>query len=68
MIIGCDLMVQLGLMADFKRQFFQWGGATVTMKDPSGLLGKHDLSKHEIREVFMQTAELASQKKLLRYW
>ena len=32
MIIGCKLMVQLGLMADFKRQVLQWDGATVPMK------------------------------------
>ena len=32
MIIGCNLMVQLGLMADFKRQVLQWDGATVPMK------------------------------------
>ena len=31
-IIGRDLMVQLGLMSDFKRQVFQWGGATLPME------------------------------------
>ena len=62
MVIGPNLMVQLGLMSDFKIQFIQWDSAEVTMKDPSGLLGKYDLSKHEIRKVFMQTAELASTK------
>ena len=30
MIIGLDLMVQLGLSVDFKRQFLQWDGVTVT--------------------------------------
>ena len=39
MIIGRDLMVQLGLTADFKRQVLQWDGTTVPMKEPSGLLG-----------------------------
>ena len=39
MIIGRDLMVQLGLTADFKRQVLQWDGATVHMKDPRSLLG-----------------------------
>ena len=39
MIIGRDLMVQLGLMADFKRQVLQWDGATVHMKEPRILLG-----------------------------
>ena len=33
MIIGRDLMVQLGLAADFKRQAFQWDGTTVHMKE-----------------------------------
>ena len=32
MIIGRDLMVQLGLTANFKRQVLQWYGATVHMK------------------------------------
>ena len=31
MIICRDLVVQLGLTADFKRQVLQWGGATVHM-------------------------------------
>ena len=38
MIIGCDLMEQIGLSADFNRQFLQWDGVTVTIKEPSGLL------------------------------
>ena len=60
MIIGRDLMVQIGLTADFKRQFFQWDDATWHMKEPSNLLGKSDLTKREMREVVMQTAEPAS--------
>ena len=39
-IIGRDLMVQSGLSVDVKHQFLQWDGATVPMKEPSGLLGK----------------------------
>ena len=39
MIIGRDLMVQLGLTEDFQRQVIQWDGATVHMKEPSILLG-----------------------------
>ena len=31
-IIGNDLMVQLGLTANFKRQVLQWDGATVPME------------------------------------
>ena len=56
MIIGRDVMAQLGLQADFKHQVLQWDGATVHMKEPSGLLGKSDLNKCEMREVVMQTA------------
>ena len=32
MIIFCDLMVQLGLLSDFKHQFLQWDGVTLSMK------------------------------------
>ena len=60
MIIGGDLMVQLGMTADFKRQVIQWYGTTVHMKEPSGLLGQSNLTTHEMREVVMQTVEQAS--------
>ena len=40
MIKGRDLIVQLVLMANFKRQIVQWYGATVHMKKPRNLLGK----------------------------
>ena len=39
-IIGRDLMVQLGLLADFKHQVLQWGGLTLPTKEPSDMLGK----------------------------
>ena len=55
MIIYCDLMVQLGLTYDFKRQVLQWYRATVHMKEPSGLLVKSDLNKRDMRKVVMQT-------------
>ena len=45
MIVGRDLMVQLGLTADFKRQVLKWDGATVHMKDLRSLLGKSGLTK-----------------------
>ena len=32
MIIGRDLMLQLGLLANFKRQVLQWDGVNVPMK------------------------------------
>ena len=40
MIIGCDLMVQLGMSAKFKRHVLQWDGVTVPMKEPRGLIWK----------------------------
>ena len=38
MIIGRDLMVQLGLTTNFKRQVLQWDGTTVHIKDPRNFL------------------------------
>ena len=60
MIIDHDLMVQIGLMDNFKPQVLQWDGTTLHMKEPRGLLGKYDINKSEMREVVMQTAEPAS--------
>ena len=59
-IIGHDLMVQLGLTVDFNCRVLQWGGDTIHMKEPISLLGQSNLTKHKIREVVMQTAEPAS--------
>ena len=39
-IIGHDLMVQLGLSDYFKCQVHQWDGATVPMKQPIGMIGQ----------------------------
>ena len=39
MIIGRDLMVQLCLTNNFKRQILQWDGAKEPMKKPRGLIG-----------------------------
>ena len=60
MIIGCDLMVQLGLTADFEHQVFQQDGATVHMKEPISLIGKYNINKRAVRKVVMQTVEIAS--------
>ena len=62
MIIGRDLMVQLGLAADFKRQVIQWYVATVPMKEPRYLKGKSDLSERKMREVVMHNAEPTSKR------
>ena len=57
MIIIYDLMVQLGLTADFKHQVLQCDGATVHMKEPSSLQGRSNITKREMCEVVMQTAD-----------
>ena len=62
MIIGCDLMVQLGLTADFKRQVIQWYGATVPLKEPINFLGQSYLTKRKMRKVVMYNSEPASTK------
>ena len=56
MIISCELVVQLGLMANFKRQVLQRDGSTVQMKAPTVLLGKLDLINRNIRKVVMKTS------------
>ena len=48
-------MVQLGPLADFKRQVLQWDGVKVTTKEPIGLLGKSYLTSQEMRKVIIQT-------------
>ena len=53
-------MVRLVLTADFKRQVLQLYGATVPMKEPRGLRGNLDLNNCEMREVVIQTVEIAS--------
>ena len=63
MIIGRDLMVQIGLTANFKHQFLQWGGATVHMKEPNSMIGQSNIHKYEMGEVFIQTVEPASTRK-----
>ena len=51
MIIGHDLMVQLGLSADFKRKVLKWDGVTLPMKEPSGIQGKSYLTSHNMCKV-----------------
>ena len=60
MIIGHELMVQLGLTDNFKRQLLQWDGATVHMKEQSSLIWKSDLTKCDVRDVVMQNEEPVS--------
>ena len=60
MIIGRDLMVQLGLPSKLKRQSPQGGSVTIPMKEPGGIQGKPDLTSHEMSEVAIQTAKPVS--------
>ena len=53
-------MAQLGLKANFKHKVLQWDDNTVSMKKTSGLLGKSNLTKRNMREVVMQNSEPAS--------
>ena len=65
MIIGRDQMLQIALKAGFKRQVLQLDGAPVHMKETSSLLGKSDLTKREMREVVVYTAEPASTREAI---
>ena len=59
-IIGRDMMVQLGLTDKFKYKVLQWDVTTVHMKEPSGLLRQSVLTKYKIYKVVIQTSEPAS--------
>ena len=52
-------MVQLGMLDNFKRQVFQWDGATLSMKEPSRMIWKSYLTSRKMQEVVIQTAEPA---------
>ena len=60
MIIGRDLMVQVGFSDNFKRQLLQWDGDIVLMKKPSVLLGQIYITSREMSEVVIQNAESVS--------
>ena len=62
-IIGHDLVVQLGLTVDLNCQLPQWDVATVPMKEPIVLIGKSDTTSREMRVGVMQTAEPDSTRK-----
>ena len=53
MIIGRELVVQLGLSEDFTNQLIQWGGVRVPTKEPIGLIGQTYLTSCEMHEVEM---------------
>ena len=56
MIIGHDLMVQLGLIYYFKRKVLAWENCVVLMKEPGIFIGKLDLTKCKMQEVVVQTS------------
>ena len=60
MVIGCDIMVQLGILEKFKHKILKWGGARLIMKEPSGILGQTNLTSREMIKVVMQTEEPVS--------
>ena len=55
MIIGRNLMVQLGISADLKHKFLQWDSDTVPTKEPRSMLGKTYLTSRKMRKVAMKT-------------
>ena len=56
-IIGRDLVLQIGLLADFKCESLQWYGVIVHMKEPISMIGQTAITKREIRKVVMQNEE-----------
>ena len=60
MVICRELMLQLGLKTELSRQLLEWYETVVPMKDPRNVLDQPDLTKIDMQEVVMQTAETAS--------
>ena len=56
-VIGRDLMVQLGLLANFKHQIFQSNGIITPMKEPNSLIRKSDITSCDMHEVVIKTLE-----------
>ena len=68
MIIVYNLMVQLGLSENFKHQFHQWDFATLSMKEPIGMIWQTYLTSCEVRKEVVKTLEPFPLGKLLRGW
>ena len=49
MIVGRNLMLQLGLLVDFKQQVLQCNDYSVPMKEPIILVGQIYLTSHKMR-------------------
>ena len=68
MIIGHDLVVQLGLKTKFGSQIMEWDDMFVTMKEPGNFLGKSNLTQQDTREVKQNYLPLDKTiNELLRY-
>ena len=59
-IIICDLMIHLGLAANFKHQVIHWDDAAVPINESRSLLGQSYLTRCNMFEVEMQTTETSS--------
>ena len=57
MIVDCEIVVKLGLKAEFGHQFLEWDCAAVPMKDPVNFIGKPNLTQCKMQEVVMQIEE-----------
>ena len=64
MIIFRYLMVKLGTIADFKRNFLEWDSNVVPMKDTVHRIGKLRLADYKIKYSVMQTTEPPFTKEL----
>ena len=57
MIIGCELIVHLVMKANFGYKIPEWDETLLPMKAAFNFLGKPNLNKHYMQEVFIQSAE-----------
>ena len=48
-LIGRDMMVQLGLKADFGRKILEWDETVIPMKYPGNFLGQPNVTKREMQ-------------------
>ena len=63
MIIGRELMIQLGLKSDFGSQILEWDETVIPMKYLGIFLFQTDLTNRDIQDMVMQYTELDSTKK-----
>ena len=51
------IMVQLGIIAHFKRNVLEWDITELIMKEPGYVTGKTYITKNEMWEVVINTSE-----------